>query len=169
MENHLVGHPGIDGSSSAVFRAALDHVQEHYDALWKSGPTMPIHADLHGGNVKWLRGRVAVFDFDDACLGTPVHDLAISTYYLRDDPPVEAALREGYSLERALPTWSRDGFEAVVASRNLVLANDVLRITNASVRAAAAQYLANSAIKLRAYLETGRYRHDVPGVQPIDL
>jgi Ser/Thr protein kinase RdoA (MazF antagonist) len=134
---------------------------------------MPIHADLHGGNVKWLRGRMAVFDFDDACLGVPVHDLAISQYYLRahthDDPAVDAALLAGYADEREPPTYSRDEFEAVVASRNLVLANDVLRITNAKVRAAATQYLANTALKLRAYLDTGIYRHDVPGVQPIDL
>jgi Ser/Thr protein kinase RdoA (MazF antagonist) len=169
VEDRLGDHPALDPSVRAVFVEALDHVQAHYDALWRAGPVMPIHADLHGGNVKWLRGRIAVFDFDDACLGTPAHDMPISAYYLRDDPPVEEALLAGYASERALPACSHDQFEAIVASRNLILVNDVLRITTAAVRAAAGRYLANSAVKLRAYLDTGTYRHDVPGVQPIDL
>ena len=29
------------------------------------------------------------------------------------------------------------------------------------------RYLANTVVKLRAYLDTGVYRHDVPGVEPI--
>jgi Ser/Thr protein kinase RdoA (MazF antagonist) len=169
VENHLVDHPAVESEVGAAFAEALDHVQRHYDALWRAGPIIPIHADLHGGNVKWLRGRIAVFDFDDACLGATAHDLPISAYYLRDDPPVEEALLEGYADERDLPACSHDQFEAVVASRNLILANDVVRISNAKVRAAAATYLGNTALKLRAYLDTGTYRHDVPGVQPIDL
>ena len=62
-----------------------------------------LHADLHGGNLKWHEGRLAVFDLDDAGFGVPALDLAISTFYLRAaDPAVEAALRHG--LRRACAT-----------------------------------------------------------------
>jgi len=124
-------------------------------------PKVPIHADLHGENVKWFRQRIAVFDFDDACIGTPVHDLAIALYYLRDDDPIERALLDGYASVRPLPEYEQEHLEAVVAARNLVLAGDVLGITTADIRAMAPDYLARSARKLQAYLDTGRYRHGI--------
>ena len=45
-----------------------------------------LHADLHNSNLKWCRGRLYVFDFDDSAIGVPMQDLAISAYYLRDEP-----------------------------------------------------------------------------------
>ena len=145
----------------AVFAAAHDRVRELIAELRTapSMPTVPIHADLHGGNVKWFRKRIAVFDFDDACIGTPAHDLAIALYYLRDDNPIEQALLDGYTSVRPLPEYEQGQLEAVVAGRNLVLVGDVLTMTTADIRAIAPDYLARSARKLQAYLDTGRYRH----------
>ena len=147
----------------AVFAAAHERVAGLIAGLRSdsSMPVVPIHADLHGGNVKWFRNRIAVFDFDDASIGTPVHDLAISLYYLRDDDPVETALLDGYASVRPLPEYEQAQLEAVVAARNLVLAGDILLMTTADIRAMAPDYLARSAKKLQAYLETGRYRHAV--------
>lgn len=162
-------HPATTADQRAVFAATLDQVQRCYDEVFARKRSRPIHADLHGGNVKWLRGRLAVFDFDDACDGVPVQDLAISAYYLRDAPELEEALLAGYEDIRPLPTFTSEQFEAIVASRNLVLANDALTIANAGFRAVAPTYLANTATKLRAYLDTGVYRHRVPGLAPIDL
>ena len=51
------------------------------------GSPIPLHADLHGGNLKWHEGRLAVFDFDDSGIGVPLLDLAISTFYLRRRGP----------------------------------------------------------------------------------
>lgn len=147
----------------AVFAAVHDRVGRLIAQLRAdpSQPSAPIHADLHGENVKWLRKRTAVFDFDDSCLGTPVHDLAISLYYLRDDDSVEQALLDGYASVRPLPDYEQEHLEAVIAARNLVLAGDVLSITTADIRAIAPDYLARSATKLQAYLDTGRYRHSI--------
>ncbi|MEZ5296070.1 MAG: phosphotransferase [Ilumatobacteraceae bacterium] len=146
-----------------VFAAVHDRVASSIAVLRDDPaiPVTPIHADLHGGNVKWFRRRIAVFDFDDSCIGTPVHDLAISLYYLRDDDPVEDALLAGYASVRPLPTFAPEQLEAIVAARNLVLAGDVLTMTTAEIRAMAPSYLARSVERLRAYLATGRYRHDV--------
>ncbi|WP_432804233.1 phosphotransferase [Deinococcus taeanensis] len=30
-----------------------------------------MYADLHSGNLRWCRGRLSVFDFDDSGLGLP--------------------------------------------------------------------------------------------------
>ena len=157
-------HPLLTGDRREIFGAAMAQVQRRYDEVFAAGPVHAIHADLHGGNVKWLRNRLSVFDFDDAAIGTPVHDLAISAYYLRDEMELEAALLDGYADVRPLPTHTSDQYEAIVASRNLVLLNDMLYLVNARIRAAAPLYVANATLKLRAYLDTGRYRHDVEGV-----
>ena len=95
-----------------------------------------LHADLHGGNLKWHRGRLAVFDLDDAGFGVPALDLAISTFYLRAGAPgVEEALRQGYAEVRDLPDVSDEQFEALVAARQLLLANSLLASSTASLRA----------------------------------
>ncbi len=53
-----------------------------------------------------------------------------------------------------------------MASRNLVLLNDVVTTTNAEFLAMLPRYVPNSITKLRAYLDTGVYRHEVPGLIP---
>ena len=120
-----------------------------------------LHADLHGGNLKWHRGRLAVFDLDDAGFGVPALDLAISTFYLRGDAPaVEAALRAGYAEVRDLPDVSDAQFEALVAARQLLLANSLLDSSTASLRAEATDYLALTVQRLRGWLSAGRFALD---------
>ena len=89
-----------------------------------------------------------------------MQDLAISAYYLRDDAALEAALLEGYQAVRPLPSFTTEQFEAMVASRNLILLNDVVTTTNAEFREMMPTYVPRSIVKLRAYLDTGVYRHD---------
>ena len=78
----------------------------------------------------------------------------------RDGPLAQAELRQReQALRRVLDGFDRD-------SRNLVLLNDVVTTTNAEFLAILPRYVPNSIIKLRAYLETGVFRHDVPGLIP---
>lgn len=162
-------HPVLGDAGRAVLVAAHDAAQRATDAVLRRGVRHPLHADLHGGNAKWSRGRVAVFDFDDAAVGTPVQDLAISSYYLRDDETLEASLFEGYAEVRPLPDVAPDEFEALLAARNLVLVNDVLAGRGAADRDFGPAYIRNTVTKLAAFLDTGRYRHRVPGLEPISL
>jgi len=154
-------HPLLSESDHEVIDAAFAQVQGHYDALFAGASRHPLHADLHIWNLKWYRGRLSVFDFDDSGIGVPVQDLAISAYYLRDNDEQEAALLEGYQDVRSLPSYTSDQFEATVASRNLVLLNDVITTTNAEFLAMLPTYVPRSVAKLRQYLDTGSYRHDV--------
>lgn len=157
-------HHLLTDDSRALFAEALEHTQGAYDRVLAAGPVIPIHADLHGGNAKWLHGRLAVFDFDDAATGAPVQDLAIAAYYLRDDDAAEQALAEGYEAVRPRPDGPSADFEALVAARNVLLANEVLRMSTADMREIAPVFLANSVLRLRSFLDTGVYRRAVDGV-----
>lgn len=119
-------------------------------------PAHVIHGDLHGGNLKWHESRLAVFDFDDCGIATPSLDLAIATFYLRRlDPSVEEALRAGYDEVRGLPQPA--DFEAIVASRQFLLANDLLRSSTPEFRDQAAAYLDTTIDRLTRWRESGRF------------
>lgn len=129
-----------------------------------SDQVIALHADLHGGNLKWRDGRLAVFDFDDCGLGVPTLDLAISTFYLRGGAPgSEEALREGYATVAPLPDVSPEHFEAIIASRQLLLANDIVKSTTAQFREMARTYLPTAVDRLQHWLETGRFTRELPG------
>lgn len=168
LPNILVtDHPLLTGDSRRLFAEAMTRCQAAYDVAMRLGPVIPMHADLHGDNAKWYRGRLAVFDFDDAAVGAPVQDLAISAYYLRDDAATEDALLSGYEAVRPLPDLPPDEFEAIVAARNLLLVNEVLRMSTAEMREIAPRFVANSVLRLRSFMETGVYRRDIPGTVPL--
>lgn len=121
-------------------------------------PAIVVHGDLHGGNLKWHEGRLAVFDFDDCGVAVRTLDLAISTFYLRKgSEEVEEALRRGYSSVLDLPDLDPGSFEALVASRQLLLANDLLRTSNAELKELADEYLDRTMTRLRRWQEIGRF------------
>lgn len=159
-------HPGVDDRARAVLVEALAVAQRATDEVWANGPVHVVHADLHGGNVKWHGGRIGVFDFDDSCLGTPAQDLAVALYYLRDAPRRERALFDGYAEAGRLPDLPDDRFEALVAGRNLGLLNTVLGGRIHLDPGFEAVYVQRSVARLRAFLDTGTYRHEVPGLGP---
>ena len=145
------GHAEVVGESLALCR-------RRFEEVYAGQRPIVLHADLHGGNLKWHAGRLAVFDLDDAGFGVPALDLAISTFYLRaGDPAVEQALRQGYAEARALPEVSDEQFEALVAARQLLLANSLFLSSTASLRAEATAYLDVTVERLRRWLDTGRF------------
>lgn len=162
LPNRFGDHPALNDEARDVLTAAYQRAQRLQDAAFASGPVIPLHADLHGGNLKWHRGRLSVFDFDDAGLGVPALDLAISAYYLRDRQDVEDALLAGYASVRTLPEVTPEQFEAMVAGRNLLLVDDLLEQQNADLQAFVPTYVEASVRRLRAWLQTGQYRRESP-------
>jgi Ser/Thr protein kinase RdoA (MazF antagonist) len=150
--------PGLAASDRAVLGEARERAGEVFRRLHAGARLRPLHADLHGGNLKWHGGRLAVFDFDDAGLGLPVVDLAVSTFYLRgEDPALEGALRAGYAEVAPVPEVGEVDFEAVVAARQLLLGNAMLAMSTAELRAQAADYAQTTVRRLRRWLDTGRF------------
>lgn len=141
-----------------TFSTAFAQSEAAHAALYQRFTPQAIHADLHLSNVKWFRGHLSVFDFDDSSWGVLPQDLAISTFYLRrtaSGAVLEAALLEGYSQVATLPSYSSAEFEALIVGRLLVLTNDLLDIENSELRGISAKYLESSQARLQIYLETG--------------
>lgn len=162
-----VEHPLLDAGRRSVFEAAVGPVREAHSQVDAGGTPMALHADLHLANAKWGRSGLSVLDFDDAVWGVPAHDLAISTYYLRPRQQLVDALFEGYASNGTLPDLQPHHLEALLAARNLLLVDELLRTQSADFVALLPRFLENSAIKQRHFLETGMFRHDLPGVVPL--
>lgn len=164
--NLSIDTPLLDDEARSVIQTVFARVSAALRDLFERDAPRALHADLHNWNLKWARGKLYVFDFDDSGIGVPMQDLAIAAYYLRPDEALEAALLEGYQTVSALPLYSSAEYEAIIAGRNLVLLNDLLVNTNAELSAMLARYVPNSVTKLRHYLETGVFKHDVAGLIP---
>ena len=156
--NLLLDPVPLPSGHAEVITEALARCGLRFAEVYAGAAPIVLHADLHGGNLKWHGGRLAVFDLDDAGFGVPALDLAISTFYLRAaDPAVEAAMRRGYAGVRDIPEVSDEQFEALVAARQLLLANSLFASSTASLRAEATDYLDVTAERLRGWLDTGRF------------
>lgn len=165
LPDNISSRPDLfDKDAFEVLRQTEATVNRHLHDLYSLYSPFLIHQDLHNSNVRSYGDGIAVIDFDDCGLGLPVQDLAVCTYYLRDSKRREAALLEGYESVRALPRYSSEQFEALVAGRNLLLLNDVLTIATADLREMIPRYARNSVVKLRHWLDTGVYRHEVSGL-----
>jgi Ser/Thr protein kinase RdoA (MazF antagonist) len=149
--------------AAAVVAEATERSAAAFAALHARVRPIPLHADLHGGNLKWHEGRLAVFDFDDSGIGVPLLDLAISTFYLRRaGSDGEPALEAGYAEVASLPDGLDEHLEPLVAARQLLLANSLLDSTTAAMRAQAEEYVHVTLARLRHWLDTGHFVLD-PG------
>ncbi|GAA5160110.1 phosphotransferase enzyme family protein [Ornithinimicrobium tianjinense] len=157
-EDRITGEAGLDAEQREVVAEAMARTTAAFARDHAAGPVIPLHADLHGANLKWHDGCLAVFDFDDCGLGTPAYDLSVTTFYLRrGDGATEESVRAGYAEVAPLPHAAGDDFEAMVASRQLLLGNDLLGSSTAALRAQSQTYLVRSVDRLRHWLETGHF------------
>ena len=152
----IVGDPRIQRADMAVLAAARAAMEERLAPVFAS-PALLIHGDLHIWNTKWVDGRLAIIDFDDCGFGVALQDLAISAYYLRDRPGAEEALLAGYETHRPLPPHTREQFEALVASRNLLLLNSLMPHVTAGVDEFVPSYIERTVHRLRGWLDTGTF------------
>ncbi len=145
---------------AAVFSRILHRAGSLWAELPRREPPRILHFDLHPWNAKWYRGRLALFDFDDCCLGWPVQDLAVTTHSLRSVPEgsaLEAALRQGYREVSPLPVSDEGEFELHLAARELLEANDRLTGGAGIDPHAMPELLRRSEAALLAYEQTGRF------------
>lgn len=163
--NHLAAdHEGLTPERREVIDEALRRVSGTLRRLYAGEAPRVLHADLHPWNLRWARGTLSVFDFDDSALGLPVQDLTIAAYYLRPNQALEEALFAGYAEVLPPPACAQEDYEALLAGRNLVMLNDLLVNTTADIRALLPRYLPNTVTKLRHFLNTGTFQHEVPGL-----
>lgn len=158
--NRFLTDPMLTPQSRGIFEKVRVGAQATLNELYRRARPQILHFDLHTWNVKWVRGRLAVFDFDDCCIGVPVQDLATTVYYLCSWPEavqLENALLEGYSLISDPPLPDSEIFEALLAARALLLSNDLLAIETANEKEHAPEFLSKTEQTLSRFLDSGRF------------
>jgi len=143
------------------FREVYLRAEQALDRL-RRNPARPIHYDLHPWNIMLCRGKVAIFDFDDACLGWPELDASVASFYYRnslEDREREAAFLEGLGL--ADYGLAKEEYEALVASRQLLLANDMLTNLTSQLRRQAVSYVETARLRCAHYLDSGTFDRSV--------
>lgn len=61
----------LEAEEHAVLDETRRRGREIFARVSAEQPLRALHADLHGANLKWHEGQLAVFDFDDAGMGCP--------------------------------------------------------------------------------------------------
>ena len=142
----------LEPEAKSLITQALVVIKSEIDELYRQHAQQIIHADLHGWNVMWHEGQVAVFDFDDCGIGLPIQDLATAIYYL-DTPEQDAALKEGYASVAPLPEYSESQMQMFMIQRRIILLNYLYETTNEEHRAMIPEYLEESLRRISKFLQ----------------
>lgn len=128
-------------------------IERELAQLFEATPKQPIHADLHGWNLKLHNDSLAVFDFDDSGIGLPIQDLATTIYYL-DTEEQDQALRSGYSSVRDLPSCSEYQMKALLLQRRIHLLNYIHETQNPEHRRMLPEYQLETLRRIEEFLAT---------------
>lgn len=146
--------PNLDHS---LFERTFDLAVPILERL-EADTLMPLHYDVHMGNVKWSRGRLSVFDFDDSLMGHPAFDAYVTVFYLRSRegwPELEARYWQGLGSSPEAMGVTKEEFEILVASRGILLANEMFRWGGATPEGLAVRMAGNTEKRLQHFFETG--------------
>ncbi len=149
--------PEISPELYQMLEKLKTRTEKLFESLRERSEPQLIHADLHFGNVIWHEGKMSILDFDDAGLGFPLQDLAISLYYIREDKEREKVLMSGFLSVAPLPEHEPWELELLIASRSLTLLNYLLETSTAEDAAYLPTYLANTEKRLQHFFETGEF------------
>ena len=141
----------LDSPTRDVISQAMDVIRSETQRLFSENKPQVIHADLHGWNVMWNNGTLAVFDFDDCGFGLPLQDLATAIYYL-DTPEQDAALKEGYASVAPLPKYTQRDMDMLLLQRRIFLLNYLYETTNAEHRSMLPEYLEETLRRVEKFL-----------------
>jgi Ser/Thr protein kinase RdoA (MazF antagonist) len=142
-------------------RKLIDQTFKKSDAVFErlaaSNQLLPIHADLHVHNVLRTPKGLAVIDFDDVGIGYEIQDLTVTNFYLRYEEGRDNLVLAGYESIKPLPKYKAEQFEAIMASRQLLLLNDLLDANTAEEIAFIPEYIEITKLRLDNYLRNGRF------------
>jgi hypothetical protein len=134
-----------------AIRDAIAIIENDTRNLFRSNPIQVIHGDLHGWNLMWHEGELAIFDFDDCGYGIPHQDLAVTLYYL-DTPAQDEAILEGYRSICEIPAYSKAQMNSLLLQRRLVLLNYLYETKNPEHKAMLPAYLEKTMERVAGFL-----------------
>jgi Ser/Thr protein kinase RdoA (MazF antagonist) len=141
----------LDSPTREVISQAMDVIRSETQRLFSENEPQIIHADLHGWNVMWNNGTLAVFDFDDCGFGLPLQDLATAIYYL-DTQEQDAALKEGYASVAPLPKFTQRDMDMLLLQRRIVLLNYLYETSNLEHRSMIPEYQEETLRRIAKFL-----------------
>ena len=162
--NVMIGCPLNPRADFPEFREVLARGDLVLERFRREMPMIPVHFDLHMWNIKWHKGRLSVFDFDDCRMGWPAWDAAITLFYLRNfREPAASETAYWHGLEASLDDLcvSNADLEALVAARGVLLASEILGEWTAEAVQISSAYLEVTRKRVEAYLQTGRFDPNV--------
>lgn len=133
----------VTPEEKAIIAKAVEKIESITRDLFSRNRPQLIHADIHGWNVMWQKGDVAVFDFDDCVIGLPVQDIAVTLYYNDTDEQDEAFLA-GYQELAPLPEFTEQELTLLKLQRRIFLLSYILETENPEHRAMVPAYLART-------------------------
>ncbi len=90
-------------------------------------------------------------------MGFEVQDLTVTNFYLRYESGRDILVLAGYESIKPLPKYEAEHFEAIMASRQLLLLNDLLDANTAEEISFIPEYIEITKLRLDNYLRTGRF------------
>lgn len=90
-----------------------------------------VHGDLHPWNAHAVGNRVTALDFEDVMWAHPVQDVAITLFYLRDEPrdlDFAAAFEAGYRSIAKWPASYEGELQHFMAARTLMFINYIANL-----------------------------------------
>lgn len=141
------------------FHSACELVRKQLDGFGRKKEYGLIHADLHFGNVFFMKNGIAAIDFDDLGYAHFAYDYAVTLSSLRRRPQFDMlkdAYAEGYEAVRALPKDWIDRLEVFMAARVVFMVDWFFtRDDNPRLREYRAEALPKWCLDMQRYLETG--------------
>lgn len=141
----------LTDADRALIQQAHDLIMKFTNELYQNSKVHIIHADMHGWNLMWSDGQLAIFDFDDCGYGVEAQDLAVALYYL-DTPEQDEALLNGYRSVKPLPTYSENAMKALLLQRRLLLLNYLYETKNQEHKEMLPAYLEKSLERVSTFL-----------------
>ncbi|CAB4530059.1 MAG: phosphotransferase [Actinobacteria bacterium] len=152
VEDLLLGAKSVlDPQSKTVIAAAFALINKRIEALYRESAPQIIHADLHGWNMMWHEGELAIFDFDDCGFGLPIQDLATAIYYL-DTPEQDQAMLDGYLTVRPLPQYTEFEMKSLLLHRRFMLLNYLYETENQEHQEMIPDYQLETVRRAKVYL-----------------
>ena len=84
LDSEVVAHLAVDGNRRRRLVEAVQRSAERVSAM--RIPTTLVHGDFHPGNTATTDAGPVIFDWTDACLSSPVVDLATWAWWYSNDP-----------------------------------------------------------------------------------
>lgn len=133
-----------------LFDCAIPYLDEKMKQLYDK-KTFLIHGDLNPWNIRINHQEIHFIDFEDACLGHEIHDIAILLYFYQYDDNYEvykAALLRGYKSVRNIEI-NEDDLLTLMMARRVNLMNYFI-----AVRTELKDYLDINMKRLLEYFKT---------------